>query len=66
MKLKDILKESQHLDYRRMNVGEEKEEKGMTNEEKREFLKAVSEYKKFGEAIYHIGIVTGKQMLRFF
>ena len=55
MKLKDILKESQHLDYRRMNVGEEKEEKGMTNEEKREFLKAVSEYKKFGEAIYRSG-----------
>ena len=52
MKLTDILKESQHLDYRRMNVGEEKEEKGMTNEEKREFLKAVSEYKKFGESIY--------------
>lgn len=38
-----------------MNVGEEKEEKGMTNEEKREFLKAVSEYKKFGEAIYRSG-----------
>ena len=54
MKLKDILNESQHLDYRRMNVGEE-EEKGMTNEEKREFLKAVSEYKKFGESIYRSG-----------
>ena len=37
-----------------MNVGEE-EEKGMTNEEKREFLKAVSEYKKFGESIYRSG-----------
>ena len=55
MKLTDILKESQHLDYRRMNVGEEKEEKGMTNEEKKEFLKAVSEYKKFGESIYRSG-----------
>ena len=54
MKLKDILNESQHLDYKRMNVGEE-EEKGMTNEEKREFLKAVSEYKKFGESIYRSG-----------
>lgn len=54
MNLKDILNESQHLDYRRMNVGEE-EEKGMTNEEKREFLKAVSEYKKFGESIYRSG-----------
>ena len=54
-KLKDILNESQHLSYKRMNVGEEKEEKGMTNEEKREFLKAVSEYKKFGEAIYRSG-----------
>ena len=38
-----------------MNVGEENEEKGMTNEEKREFLKAVSEYKKFGESIYRSG-----------
>ena len=54
MNLKDILNESQHLNYRRMNVGEE-EEKGMTNEEKREFLKAVSEYKKFGESIYRSG-----------
>ncbi len=54
-KLKDILNESQHLSYKRMNVGEEKEEKGMTNEEKREFLKAVSEYKRFGESIYRSG-----------
>ena len=54
MKLKRLLKESQHLNYQRMNVGEE-EEKGMTNEEKREFLKAVSEYKKFGESIYRSG-----------
>ena len=54
MNLKDILNESQHLDYKRMNVGEE-EEKGMTNEEKREFLKAVSEYKRFGESIYRSG-----------
>ena len=53
-KLKDILNESQHLSYKRMNVGEE-EEKGMTNEEKREFLKAVSEYKRFGESIYRSG-----------
>jgi hypothetical protein len=55
MKLKKILDESQHLSYKRMNVGEDKEEKGMTNEEKREFLKAVSEYKKFGESIYRSG-----------
>lgn len=54
MKLKDLLKESQHLSYKRMNVGEE-EEKGMTNEEKRQFLKAVSEYRKLGEAIYRSG-----------
>ena len=54
-KLKDILNESQHLSYQRMNVGEEKEEKGMTNEEKREFLKAVAEYKRFGESIYRSG-----------
>ena len=38
-----------------MNIGEENEEKGMTNEEKREFLKAVSEYKRFGESIYRSG-----------
>lgn len=55
MKLTDILNESQHLDYRRMNVGEDKDDKGMSNEEKREFLKAVSEYKKFGESIYRAG-----------
>ena len=54
MKLKSLLKESQHLDYKRMNVGEE-EEKGMTNEEKRAFLEAVSQYKRFGESIYRTG-----------
>jgi len=54
MKLTDILNESQNS-YKRMNIGEENEEKGMTNEEKREFLKAVSEYKKFGESIYRSG-----------
>ena len=54
-KLKDILNESQHLSYKRMNVGEDKEKEGMTNEEKREFLKAVSEYKRFGESIYRSG-----------
>src|SRR5210317_1004077 len=54
MKLKSLLKESQHLDYKRMNVGEE-EEKGMTNEEKRAFLEAVSQYKRFGESIYRSG-----------
>ena len=53
-KLKDILNESQHS-YNRMNVGEDKEKEGMTNEEKREFLKAVSEYKRFGESIYRSG-----------
>jgi hypothetical protein len=53
-KLKDILNESQHS-YNRMNVGEDKEKEGMTNEEKREFLKAVAEYKRFGESIYRSG-----------
>ena len=53
-KLKDLLNESQHLDYRRMNVGEEKE-KGMTNEEKRAFVEAVSAYRQFGEMISHKG-----------
>lgn len=54
MKLKDLLSESQHLDYRRMNVGEE-EDKGMTNEEKKAFLKAVSSYRQLGEMISHKG-----------
>ena len=54
MKLKNLLKESQHLDYRRMNVGEE-EEKGMTNEEKRAFLEAVASYRQLGEMISHKG-----------
>jgi uncharacterized protein (UPF0128 family) len=54
MKLKSLLKESQQLDYRRMNVGEE-EEKGMTNEEKRAFLEAVASYRQLGEMISHKG-----------
>ena len=54
MKLKSLLKESQQLDYRRMNVGEEKE-KGMTNEEKRAFLEAVASYRQLGEMISHKG-----------
>lgn len=54
MKLKNLLKESQHLDYRRMNVGEE-ETKGMTNEEKKAFLEAVSAYRQLGEMISHKG-----------
>lgn len=54
MKLKNLLKESQHLDYRRMNVGEEKE-KGMTNEEKRAFVEAVASYRQLGEMISHRG-----------
>ena len=37
-----------------MNVGEEKE-KGMTNEEKRAFVEAVSAYRQFGEMISHKG-----------
>ena len=53
MKLKDLLKESTTR-YKSMGESDEKE-KGMTNEEKREFLKGVSEYKKFGESIYRTG-----------
>ena len=53
-KLKDLLKESQELDYRRMNVGEE-DEKGMTKEEKRAFVEAVAAYKQLGEMISHKG-----------
>ena len=52
MKLTDILNESS---YERMKINDEEAEKGMTNEEKREFLNAVSEYKKFGESIYRAG-----------
>jgi hypothetical protein len=53
MKLKDLLKESTTR-YKSMGESDE-EEKGMTNAEKREFLKGVSEYKKFGESIYRTG-----------
>jgi hypothetical protein len=50
--LKELLNEST---YKRMKINDEETQKGMTNEEKREFLKAVSEYKKFGESIYRSG-----------
>tara|TARA_R110000737_G_scaffold148944_1_gene178401 strand:+ start:2559 stop:3446 length:888 start_codon:yes stop_codon:yes gene_type:complete len=56
MKLKDLLKESTTR-YKSMGESDE-EEKGMTNAEKREFLKGVSEYKKFGESIYRTGDLT--------
>ena len=55
MKLKNLLKESQNLDYRRMNIGEEENEKGMTNEEKRAFVEAVAAYRQLGEMISHKG-----------
>ena len=55
MKLKNLLKESQNLDYRRMNIGEEEQEKGMTNEEKRAFVEAVGAYRQLGEMISHKG-----------
>jgi len=55
-KLFNLLKESQHMDYRRLNIGEEDlDDTKMTNEEKRAFIEAVSSYRKFGEAIYHNG-----------
>ena len=55
MKLKNLLKESQNLDYRRMNIGEEEQENGMTNEEKRAFVEAVGAYRQLGEMISHKG-----------
>jgi hypothetical protein len=55
MKLKNLIKESQNLDYRRMNIGEKENEKGMTNEEKRAFLEAVASYHQLGEMISHKG-----------
>jgi hypothetical protein len=55
MKLKSLIKESQNLDYRRMNIGEKENEKGMTNEEKRAFLEAVASYHQLGEMISHKG-----------
>lgn len=53
-KLSQLLKESQDLDYRRMNVGEE-ETQGMTKEEKRAFVEAVAAYRQLGEMISHKG-----------
>jgi hypothetical protein len=53
-KLSQLLKESQDLDYRRMNVGEE-EGQGMTKEEKRAFVEAVAAYRQLGEMISHKG-----------
>jgi hypothetical protein len=55
MKLKSLIKESQNLDYRRMNIGEKENENGMTNEEKRAFLEAVASYHQLGEMISHKG-----------
>ena len=55
-KLFNLLKESQHMDYRRLNIGEEDlDDTKMTNEEKRAFVEAVASYRKIGEAIYHNG-----------
>ncbi len=56
-KLTQLLKESQHLDYRRMNVGEE-EGQGMTKEEKRAFVEAVAAYRQLGEMISHKGNIS--------
>lgn len=57
-KLTQLLKESQHLDYRRMNVGEEEEAQGMTKEEKRAFVEAVAAYRQLGEMISHKGNIS--------
>jgi len=55
-KLLNLLKESQHLDYRRLNIGEEDlDDTSMTPDEKRAFVEAVASYRKIGEAIYHNG-----------
>lgn len=54
--LLNLLKESQHLDYRRLNIGEEDlDDTTMTPDEKRAFVEAVASYRKIGEAIYHNG-----------
>ena len=54
--LLNLLKESQHLDYRRLNIGEEDlDDTTMTHDEKRAFVEAVASYRKIGEAIYHNG-----------
>ena len=57
-KLTQLLKESQHLDYRRMNVGEDEEGQGMTKEEKRAFVEAVAAYRQLGEMISHKGNIS--------
>ena len=57
-KLTQLLKESQHLDYRRMNVGEEENGQGMTKEEKRAFVEAVAAYRQLGEMISHKGNIS--------
>jgi hypothetical protein len=57
-KLTQLLKESQHLDYRRMNVGEEENGEGMTKEEKRAFVEAVAAYRQLGEMISHKGNIS--------
>jgi len=55
-KLLNLLKESQNLDYRRLNIGEEDlDDTSMTSDEKRAFVEAVASYRKIGEAIYHNG-----------
>ena len=56
-KLTQLLKESQELDYRRMNVGEE-DGQGMTKEEKRVFVEAVAAYRQLGEMISHKGNIS--------
>ena len=54
--LLNLLKESQHLGYRRLNIGEEDlDDTSMTPDEKRAFVEAVASYRKIGEAIYHSG-----------
>ena len=54
-KLFNLLKESQHMDYRRLNIGEEDlDDTKMTNEEKRAFIEAVASYRI---------IVTGKLLI---
>jgi len=55
-KLLNLLKESQNLDYRRLNIGEEDlDDTSMTPDEKRAFVEAVASYRKIGEVIYHNG-----------
>lgn len=53
--LLNLLKESQHLSYRRLNIGEEDLDDTTMTPDENAFVEAVASYRKIGEAIYHNG-----------